>query len=139
MAPKSRFREKHMRRFLAIAASIFVLSGIPSEVFAAEKSAETPAETGQRRELQGGLEKRLEEIRREIAELDARTKKATGQARANLEQALEDLKARQRDAEARLEEMRKAAGDAWEKARAEMERMLDELDRAFKRIEPERK
>ncbi len=91
-----------------------------------------------REAYQEKLSAQLDFWRAKIDQLEGQARKADADARIRYNEQLEDLKAKQSAAEARLEELKTAGDDAWKDLRGGLEdawrKMDDSTDSAVKRF-----
>jgi len=76
-------------------------------------------------------EKKLTELNEKIGNLAKKTESVTGDAKAQMDQALNELKEQKTKASAAVEEMKKAAADAWQALKPGVEAALDELEKGY--------
>ena len=78
------------------------------------------------------IEAQIDEWRAEMEKLGARARKMEAEGRIEAESRIEDLKAKQAAAEAKLEELRKAGSAAWSDLKGGIDRAVQELGDAVK-------
>ena len=82
---------------------------------------------------QDKLQARLDEWKAEIAKLRAKADGAQANARLKYMEEVDELRAHQKKAEARMEELQRAQGEAWKDMKSGMEAAWDEMGDAMKR------
>ena len=96
---------------------------------AAEATAD--AARAKRDEYASAMSKRLDELNAKYEELKDRTAKADAQAKKNLEKKLEEARVKRDVAAAKLEELKTAGADRWEKIKDGVGNAFDDLKKAF--------
>jgi hypothetical protein len=94
---------------------------------------------GAREKVLGKMEKKLKTWGDEIEKLRGKTDKLGAEAREKVQVQVEDLRAKQDAARKKLQEMRKAGGEAWVDLREGAEDSLDELRKAVEKVIRKRK
>jgi hypothetical protein len=89
---------------------------------------------GAREKVLGKMEKKLKTWSDEIEKLRRKADKLGAEAREKVHVQVEDLRAKQDTARKKLQEMRKAGGEAWVDLRAGAEDSLDELRKAVEKV-----
>ena len=79
------------------------------------------------------LEARLDEWKAQIAELEAKAKGASADARIEYDKQIDQLKEQWKDAQARLAEMSEKQGDAWSDMKAGLDAAWDDMSAAMKK------
>ena len=82
---------------------------------------------------QAKLQAQLDEWKADIAKLRAKAEKAQAEARLKYMEEVDDLRAQQKKAEARLEALQNAHGEAWKDMKSGVEAAWDEMGDAMKR------
>ena len=75
--------------------------------------------------------KALRDVNKQIAALGKEMKKQGEEAKAGAKDSWNDVKEKQRVAKTKLQELSKAGGDAWEKAKADFNGALDDLKNSY--------
>ena len=70
----------------------------------------------------------------EFKELQAKAEMAKAEAKIELHKHLQTLKAKQEAAQQKLKELKEAGADAWEKAKPDLEKAIDNLKSAWENI-----
>jgi len=96
---------------------------------AAEATAE--AARAKRDEYTREMHKRLEEFDVNCQQLEGRITKAEGQAKKDLEKKLEEAKVKRDAAAKKLDELKEAGADRWEKVKEGVGSALDDLKKVF--------
>ncbi len=78
------------------------------------------------------IEAQIDEWKAEMDKLDARAKKLEAEGRIEAESLIQDLKARQEAARAKLEELRSAGDAAWKDIKEGLDRAVSELGDAVR-------
>ena len=96
-------------------------------------AAEATAEAAQAKWDEYALEmsKRLDELNLKLEDLKDRAAKAEGQAKQDLEKKLEEAKVKRDAAAKKLDELKEAGADRWEKVKEGVGNALDDLKKAF--------
>ncbi len=84
------------------------------------------------------MEQKLKEWGSEIDKFRGKTDEFGTKARGRIQDQVEDLKAKQERARRKLQEMKKAGGEAWEDLRAGAESAMDDLKKAVEKIRKRR-
>jgi hypothetical protein len=95
------------------------------------KDAEVAAKA-KRDEYASEMQKQLDELDAKYAELKASAAKAEGQAKKELEKKLEEAKVKRDVAAKKLDELKEAAPDRWEKIKDGVGNAIDDLKNMFK-------
>ncbi|MDF1856612.1 coiled coil domain-containing protein [Pseudooceanicola sp.] len=82
---------------------------------------------------QDKLQAQLDEWKADIAKLGAKAEKAQAEARLKYMEEIEELRAHQKKAETRMEELQHAQGAAWKDMQSGIESAWDEMGDAMKR------
>jgi len=77
------------------------------------------------------MHKRLEEFDGKCKQLEGRITKAEGQAKKDLEKKLEEAKVKRDAAAKKLDELKEAGADRWEKVKEGVGSALDDLKKVF--------
>jgi DNA repair exonuclease SbcCD ATPase subunit len=85
----------------------------------------------EREEFQQQMESQLDGFDQRITEARNRAEELTGDARVNMEQAIDGLEEQRADLAARLEEMKAASDEEWAAFRTELEQASEDLQQAF--------
>jgi TolA-binding protein len=96
---------------------------------AAEATAD--AAKAKRDEYVRDMSKRLKELNVEYEELKGRAAKAEGQGKKDLERKLEEARVKRDAAAKKLDELKEAGADRWEKVKEGVGRALDDLKKVF--------
>jgi TolA-binding protein len=96
---------------------------------AAKATAE--AAKAKRDEYAREMAKRLDDFDAKCKELEGRITKAEGQTKKDLEKKLEEAKAKRGAASKKLDELRDASADRWEKVKEGAGKALDDLKKTF--------
>ncbi len=94
-----------------------------------EESGETSRE-----KVLAKMEKKLQAWGSDIEKFRGKTDKFGTKARGKVQDQVEDLRARQELARQKLQEMKKAGGEAWEDLRAGAEAAMDDLRKAVENV-----
>ena len=78
------------------------------------------------------LEARLDQWRAEIDSLQAKAVEASANARMEYEKQVDDLRDKQKDAQAKLKELDETSGEAWKDLKGGIEKAWDDLGDAVK-------
>ncbi len=70
----------------------------------------------------------------EMAKADAKIELAKAEAKIELQKHLQNLQAKQEVAQQKLKELKEAGADAWEKAKPDLEKAIDNLKSAWESI-----
>jgi hypothetical protein len=81
----------------------------------------------------------VQELERKTRDLRERMKTATAEGRAELEQRLKELEPKLDAARKKLDDLRAAGADAWERMKGEMDRLVNEARDGYKRAEEKSK
>ena len=119
-----------MFRKLGIAVICAVMLAV---LFSPSARAETPFTAAQRQEEEKAADTKLKELNKKMDELVAQSKKATGQAQAEINRLYEEFKKKQGIAGKELEELRRSTNETWEKAKGNMDKALDNLNGLYER------
>jgi len=93
--------------------------------------ATTEAARAKRDEYARAMSKRLDEFDVKCKELAGRITKAEGQARKDLEKKLEEAKVKRDAAAKKLDELKEAGADRWEKVKEGVGNALNDLKKVF--------
>ena len=77
------------------------------------------------------MNKQLAVLDAKIADLTERSSKAAGEAKKDLEKKLEDAKAKHSTAAKKLEELKEASGEQWEKLKEGMSKAFGDLKKVI--------
>ena len=94
---------------------------------------EEPGEMSREKVL-AKMEKKLKVWGSDIEKFRGKTDKFGTKARGKVQEQVEDLRARQELARRKLQEMKKASGEAWEDLRAGAEGAMDDLRKAVEKV-----
>ena len=83
-------------------------------------------------EFQQQLEAKLKQVDADIARLQEQGRDLQGDAKANWDQKMGDLKMKREAASARLAELRQSSAEAWQDLQKGTQSAWDELDQAFR-------
>ena len=75
----------------------------------------------------------LEQLDAKISELKARAEKATGEAQADFQKRLEELRTKQEAARQKLKELRETGGAKWETIKTKAQKAWDDLSGALEK------
>jgi uncharacterized coiled-coil DUF342 family protein len=89
---------------------------------------ETTTTTEERTEYQRTTESRLEQLRAEIDTLNAKTREAGAELKAELEERVRALEAQRDSTEQKLAELREAGDRTWQDVKEGTDRMLERLE-----------
>jgi hypothetical protein len=89
---------------------------------------------GLKEAYQEKLEAQLKEWSAKFNELRAKAEMAKADAKIEIQKHLQTLQAKQEAAHQKLEELKKAGADTWEKAKPGLEQAMDGLKRAWESI-----
>ena len=89
---------------------------------------------GLKEAYQEKLEAQFKEWSAKVMELQAKTEMAKADAKIELHKHLQTLKAKQEVAQQKLKELKEAGADAWEKAKPDLEKALENLKSAWESI-----
>ena len=117
---------------IRMVAALLVL-GLMLMVPGPARSQENKADAKQHKEYQGVLEKRLQQLGKDMDELVASGDKKAAEVREQLKREAEEFRRTHKDAERKLREMGKSADETWDKAKAGAEKALEELKRIYER------
>jgi chromosome segregation ATPase len=95
---------------------------------------EPAADSGERETYIEQVEARLEEFDREVDALEADLAEATAEVRESLDEELEALEETRREAAEELRQLQSGAEEQWQELRSDLDVVIDELDRAYRRI-----
>ena len=87
----------------------------------------------ERQASEQATEKRLKELNKNMDEFAAGARHAGSQARDEINRLYDEFKHKQGSARKDLEEMRKATNEAWEKAKVEMDKAIEEMNSLYER------
>jgi hypothetical protein len=90
-----------------------------------------------RRQLEAGLQKRLDSVDKELKELGRSADKQGRQARGELEGQVHSLQERERELDVKLDRLKASSKSAWKDLRIGLERAIKDLESAVKA--PEKK
>lgn len=93
--------------------------------------ATTEAAKAKRDEYAREMSKRLDELNVKYEELKGRAAKAEGQAKKDLEKKLVEAKLKRDAAAKKLDELKEAGADRWEKVKEGVGSALDDLKKVF--------
>jgi hypothetical protein len=93
--------------------------------------ATTEAAKAKRDEYADEMSKRLDELNVKFEELKGRAAEAEGQAKGELEKKLGEAKIKRGKAAEKLNELKEASGDRWEKVKDGVGKALDDLKQSF--------
>ncbi len=82
---------------------------------------------------QDKLQAQLDEWKAQIAKLRAKAEQAQADARLKYMEEVDELRAHQKKAEVRLDELQRAQGEAWKDMKSGVEAAWDEMGEAMKR------
>jgi hypothetical protein len=117
-----------------ISVSDAVTTGVDGEAVGIIRVVTYEEPDGRAREkVLGKMEKKLTTWGEEIEKLRGKADKLGTEAREKAKVQVEDLRAKQEKARKKLQEMRKAGGEAWVDLRAGAEDSLDELKKAVEK------
>lgn len=103
----------------------------PREKIEAAAAATADAVKAQRDEYVRAMSKRLDDLTVKYEELKGRVAKAEGQGKKDLERKLDEAKVKRDDAAMKLDELKEAGADRWEKVKAGVGSALDDLKKVF--------
>jgi Skp family chaperone for outer membrane proteins len=128
---------------VAISLALLVLGCVPSSPDTKAKmddakkkisdAADATAEAAKakRDDYAREMQKRLDELNVKYEELKGRAAKADDQARKDLEKRLEEAKVKRDAAASKLDELKEAGADRWEKVKEGVGNALDDLKKVF--------
>jgi DNA repair ATPase RecN len=117
---------------LAISAALLPLGCKPNSPEVDAKVREAKKATGEaatalRDEYAKDMHKQLEDLEAKTAELKDKAAKATGEAKKKLEKKLEDVKAKHGDVAKKLDELKNASAEEWQKLKSGLGTAFDDL------------
>jgi TolA-binding protein len=80
------------------------------------------------------MEGQMQEIDAKIAELDEKTEMLGDEAKENFQEQIEALDEKKESIAAKMEEMKSLSGEAWEKAKQELDRLMAEFTQSYENI-----
>ncbi len=89
---------------------------------------------GLKEAYQEKVEAQLKVWSAEFKELQARAEMAKAEAKIELHKHLQTLKAKQEAAHQKLKELKETGADAWEKAKPDLEKAIDNLKSAWESV-----
>ena len=97
------------------------------------KATSTPGQSqkGEQENLQKEAKKMLRDLDKEITALGKQVKMQGSKLQAEAKDSWETLKSKQQVARKKVKELSSASGEAWEKAKSEVDSALDELRKAY--------
>lgn len=101
------------------------------EKIGAAVDATLEAAKGKRDEYVREMSKRLDELDAKNEELKGRAAKAEGQAKKDLEKKLDEAKVKRDAAAKKLDELKEAGADRWEKVKEGVGSAFDDLKKVF--------
>jgi len=106
------------------------MSNAKEKISDAEKATAEAAKE-KRDEYARDMHKRLDEFDVKCRHLEASITKAEGQAKKDLERKLDDAKVKRDAAARKLDELKEAGADRWEKVKAGVGSAVDDLKKVF--------
>ncbi len=88
----------------------------------------------QKEQYQKEVEEKLQGIGGKIKELNRRAEKSGRKAKEKLTDAVEELKQKRDAVSDRLKGLREAGLEKWEKARTELDSMISDIERSYRRV-----
>ena len=124
-----------MKRILMSLAALFLINFSPLPAFAVEQErpATAPTTTQQREQYEKSIEERLGRLGQQLDELKAKAAGKTEQAREEMKQFLVEAEKKQEAASRKLEEMRKASKNKWQKFSSDMNKAADDFEQAYEK------
>ena len=124
-----------MSRTCMLAFAALLIAGCGSRGTSNENAAvDSSSAMNQRQADEGSAEAKLARLGARIDSLKTELDRAGVQGKAELEQEIADLQAKQKTAEIRLAQLKDSSSVEWSRAKSQMATMLDELDQKLDRL-----
>ncbi|MEJ2671198.1 MAG: hypothetical protein P8168_03140 [Deltaproteobacteria bacterium] len=107
--------------------------------------AETPQQTYQKKatakieDMQKKINKLTEEYSAKVAEMHKKFNEKMATGKKSYDETVAGLKQQQAAAKKELAAMKSATGDAWEKAKAKMDKMMEGMEKTYEKVKSELK
>jgi hypothetical protein len=119
---------------LTFAALTLLILSAPAAPAAADKLQQDPAKAAPTNEAyEQSMKERLGKLGAQLDELKKKADARSEQAEAKLKEHLAEAEIKRQEAVRKLEKLRRASKDSWEKFSADMDKAAKEFEQAFER------